>query len=179
MYLSDLSFSARVMNRRLPSLNGAGPKSKGGPLPPIRPKESVGVIDTLDSSSKPSALPSLPAVPRPPPPSDARPKKGTKEARRNRRVRLPLAPLQTGLPVPSGSDGIKTSSPLVLEKNAPKLVPAPPPARPCLLPAPRPGKREALGQGLSANVGSCCLRCSRDRAPSARCIELQGGGARP
>ena len=161
MYLSDLSFSARVMNRRLPSLNGAGPKSKGGPLPPIRPKESVGVIDTLDSSSKPSALPSLPAVPRPPPPSDARPKKGTKEARRNRRVRLPLAPLQTGLPAPSGSDGIKTSSPLVLEKNAPKLVPAPPPARPCLLPASRPGKREAE-EGEEFQPGSVrgCLRTS-------------------
>ena len=77
------------MNRRLPSLNGAGPKSKGGPLPPIRlPQESVRVIDGLesssDSTSRPSALPSLIAVPQAPPSSDVRPKKRTNEARQDK-----------------------------------------------------------------------------------------------
>ena len=110
------------MSRRLPSLNGAGPKSKGGPLPPIRlQQESVGVIDGLESSSRPSALPSLPAIPQAPPSSDVRPKKRTKEARRDKSVRQPLAPLQTGPPAPSGSVGIKTSRPLVLPGLLPQL----------------------------------------------------------
>ena len=110
------------MSRRLPSLNGAGPKSKGGPLPPIRlQQESVGVIDGLESSSRPSALPSLPAIPQAPPSSDVRPKKRTKEARRDKSVLPPLAPLQTGPPAPSGSVGIKTSRPLVLPGLLPQL----------------------------------------------------------